>query len=56
MMEARDRGSSKTRAQWAIRLFLSSIIFFMAVTWCAASVAGAGLGVARTVEFAAQHD
>ncbi|EOD22405.1 hypothetical protein EMIHUDRAFT_458188 [Emiliania huxleyi CCMP1516] len=51
-MEARDRGSSKTRAQWAIRLFLSSIIFFMAVTWCAASVAGAGLGVARTVEFA----
>jgi hypothetical protein len=40
------------RAQFAFRLFVSMIVFFMGVTWCAASVAGAGLGIARTVELA----
>lgn len=54
-LEAQDSGSNgsgNSRAQLAFRLFVWMIVFFMGMTWCAASVAGAGLDIARTVELA----
>ena len=45
-------GARSGRVQFAFRLFIAMIVFFMGLTWCAASVAGAGLGIARTVELA----